>query len=352
MSSATGTFDVDDIQITPLGQGDLAPASLPIRPGLPEGTFENLDDKGDPVGWTLGTGITLMQEDGNHFLRLNNDDPNGTVLTDTFFKLDPAWRGIIVKARLRTNIKTGPESYHNARLGYTFADAAGEKVGDWPATLDVRADEDWTKLEQRALVPPGAVYVKVTPIMQNTTGTLDLDDIVVEEDKRVNLPNVATAIEPGFPPGTFENMDGAGNPIGWPLADRMHTGVAQEGGNHFLRVTNDDGQATVSAAGVFKLGPAWQAIRLRARLRARNLKIGANPLETALLRGAFLDINQENLPAPAPHLQLKQDADWTTMQVVTLIPPGATYIQLAPSLINATGTFDVDDIRAGRRDRE
>ncbi|MBV9864893.1 MAG: hypothetical protein JO316_06055 [Abitibacteriaceae bacterium] len=180
MMLTTGTFDLDDIQV--IGNPPLTTKT--IRPGFPEGSFETLDDNGQPLGWELNSPqIKVVEEDGNHFLRLTNQNPQVSVFVDNYFKLDPTWKAITLRVRERAkNLKAGTQPWENARLGYTFMNATGQRVGDWPVTPDLRQDtKSWRIFTMRAEIPTGAVYIKLTPILHNTTGTLDIDDIKIEQ---------------------------------------------------------------------------------------------------------------------------------------------------------------------------
>jgi hypothetical protein len=85
-------------------------------------------------------------------------------------------------------------------------------------------------------------------------------------------------------------------------------------------------------------------VRVGARLRAHNLKSGANPLDGARLQYLFLNEKGETLmPIPAP-LDVKTNSDWANRQNISAIPPGATIIKIMLALARTTGTLDVDDI--------
>jgi hypothetical protein len=168
---------VDDLKV----EADTPLVGLPLRPGFPEGSFDELDEDGQP--WPLQgvQGIELKEEGDNRFLRLTAQTAGYRVHFDTFYAIPLGTRSIKVRARLRgRDIKPGKELWENARLGFAFADAYGEKVGDWPPTLDVREDTDWAVQEKVVPVPAGAAFLKLTPLLLNTTGVLDIDGLLVE----------------------------------------------------------------------------------------------------------------------------------------------------------------------------
>jgi hypothetical protein len=176
----SGELDIDDLRVEADGTLD-AP---PLPAGFPQGTFEKVDDQGQPLGWDFkpGPAINIVEEDGNRFLRLSNSNPHLVISFDQFWSLDPAAKQLRVRVRLRgSNLKIGKEIWENARLGYVFTDVHGERAGDWPPTADLREDSDWKDLDFTMPIPPGARLFKLTPILHNTTGTLDVDDIQIDQ---------------------------------------------------------------------------------------------------------------------------------------------------------------------------
>lgn len=85
-----------------------------------------------------------------------------------------------VRARMRAaNIELGAQPWENARLALYFVDASGAKAGEWSPSIELKRDSDWAGLSQRVDVPTGAVFLKLSPEMLNTSGTLDIDDIQI-----------------------------------------------------------------------------------------------------------------------------------------------------------------------------
>lgn len=174
-----GTVLVDDIVI----EANPTFEARDILPGFAEGTFEKADGSGNPDGWDSAQafGATVLEENGNHFLRLTNRDPGASAFIHGFFKLDPEWRMVRVRSRLRVNgLKMGKQPWEIARLGYVFTDEAGNQVGDFTNSPGADGDTDWKVIEIVAPVHPGAALIKLTPILNNATGVMDIDDVVVE----------------------------------------------------------------------------------------------------------------------------------------------------------------------------
>lgn len=344
MVQSTGVLGVDDITIVAN-----APLDFPLlRPDLPEGAFEEIDEKGRPKGWMDGSNaqLKLIEENGNHYLRLTNDEPEKFLSVVGRFKLNPAWKSVIISARLRgTNIKRKPDAktWETARVGYDFENAQGQRVGPWPPTLELLGSTDWKVFQLQIDIPRGAALMRIVPLMHNTTGTFDIDDIIVRQAEPLNIVAPVHEWTRTFPEGTFETKDEQGNPAGWQL-DHPGAKVLKEDGNQFLRLSIADRQSTVLLASEWKIKPGWKEVIVRARLRAINLRVGANPLDGARLRFLFLNEKGDTLTPIPESLSLQRNSDWTDMQVRATVPPGASTIKLIPSLSRATGNLDIDDI--------
>lgn len=181
-SGISGTFSVDDISVEPNGALDVPTLTV----DFPEGTFEELDEDGLARNWSMNgaQGVELVEENGNHFLRLTNTTKSNVIGVEAFWKLDPATRIVRIRARLRgTNIQTGKQTWENAQLNYSFTDASGVRVGGWPPPLSLKEDSNWDKRTSAARVPEGAVLLWLSPQLLNATGIFDIDDIQVEQIK-------------------------------------------------------------------------------------------------------------------------------------------------------------------------
>lgn len=178
-----GEFDVDDIVLEPNAMID-AP---PLREGFPEGSFEETDGQGQPQGWPISgkAHIERLEENGEHFLRLSNALTEQSVELSTLWKLDPDARRVRLQALMRTQgLRPGPQPWENARLSPIFLDASGVRIGDWPPSLELKANSAWASLSTQALpIPRGAVFLKIYLGLLNTRGTLGVDDIQIQQLK-------------------------------------------------------------------------------------------------------------------------------------------------------------------------
>ncbi|MBV9468481.1 MAG: hypothetical protein JOZ57_04500, partial [Abitibacteriaceae bacterium] len=125
----SGQADFDDIQVLP---NTLHFAGIPLRDGIMQQDFETRGAHGTPEGWDLSDTrrMKILDEDGNHFLRLRNDQAKDTLEVDAIVRLDPTWKRVKLTARLRGSaLRIGPERTDNARLATVFLDEALNRVG-------------------------------------------------------------------------------------------------------------------------------------------------------------------------------------------------------------------------------
>jgi RNA polymerase sigma factor (sigma-70 family) len=344
---STGVLDIDDIQVLDASDEDFLP-HLPIVENGPSNTFDELNDRGWPQGW-YGEGanpatISTVEEDGNRFLRLSSDKLIYQAVKGRY-KLPDGWRGIRVSARLRMkNLKRKPnaQGWESPRVGFIFQTKQGDRAGGFQSSLEMHNDTDWKQFAVNADIPPDAVYIEPAAIFQEAAGTFDVDDLTFEQTQptiRLAPVHQWTRL---FPEGNFELQDQNGGPLHWELDNKAQ--VIEEEGNKFLRLTNESNRNTVFVSGQWKMEPAWKGVRLRARLRGRNLKKGTNPFDGARLQILFLDAQSTPMNAAPAMLELTKDSDWKDLQTTVAIPAGAAIIKLMPSLSRTAGTLDVDDI--------
>lgn len=147
------------------------------------GDFEKVKE-GKAENWELGkegeTRISVVEEKGNHFLRIAIDQPMQIVSVRQRIKLDPKWKSLTVKARMRgKRVKLGEKEFHTPRVTIMFVGADGKQVGDWPDAPALSADSDWMEVKETMKVPEGAVEVEIRPTLIQAEGVVDFDDVVV-----------------------------------------------------------------------------------------------------------------------------------------------------------------------------
>ncbi len=160
--------------------------AAPGANAFPNGSFEKLGPDGLPLGAPIKgrQNVRLVAEEGNHFIRLTNDDP--AKVTNFVMKMPvPAdWVAVRVACRLRAeDLETGKEAWHDGRLALRFERKDGTMVGGYGPVPELKADSPWRTLTVRQQVPAGAEQISFTPGLYFCTGTLDLDDIRVAGEK-------------------------------------------------------------------------------------------------------------------------------------------------------------------------
>ncbi len=147
---------------------------------IPNGDLEaDADADGYPDGWPRVAEAALMEEDGNHFLRIKPyGGPNFEL------RLEPDWVAVSVSCRMRCQgIKMGPEGYHDARMVMSWNDADHRHVDPWPDVLRGTGTFDWRRMERTFIRPPGAEFLSIGPANFAAEGVVDYDDIVVRGER-------------------------------------------------------------------------------------------------------------------------------------------------------------------------
>ncbi|HEX8834560.1 MAG TPA: hypothetical protein VF719_10190, partial [Abditibacteriaceae bacterium] len=142
-----------------------------------DGTFET------PNGWKgLDGAKSIVEEKGNHFLRVKNDNPEDVVIVDARIPLEPTWKRVTMSAKIRGTIEArGKEGWYAPRLTFTFQDAEHKKVGDWPDVIQLQqSTAEWLKVTRTYEIPAGAASISLTPGLWGTSGTFDIDDLTVK----------------------------------------------------------------------------------------------------------------------------------------------------------------------------
>jgi hypothetical protein len=164
-----------------------APAAVPTVAGpdaIINGTLEKQDVKGNVLGWFIHdrfkSQVQVLEDDGNHFIRLTNKDASKTVFVDQKVNVDPHWKTVTISARIRTSdFKAGKSASQDARVALAFHDQNGTRVGNWPPVPSVKTNSPWTDRVVTADVPEGAKSLIIQLAIFNATGTADFDNIRV-----------------------------------------------------------------------------------------------------------------------------------------------------------------------------
>lgn len=137
---------------------------------------------GSNNSWTAGKGVTIEEENGNHFLHLEAVEPNVQIQSYRLVKIPDGVKKLKVSFKVRyENITPGAENWHTGRLIMHFKDAGGGMLKPDPKPFAFKDKSDgWVEKEVELDVPEGSVALEFMPaLFQVGTGTLDIDDVVI-----------------------------------------------------------------------------------------------------------------------------------------------------------------------------
>jgi endoglucanase len=205
-----GTFDLDDITLTPVEAAPLKEASAAATTARAEklasdtaakqeraataltssgslvsnGNFETPNKSGSrPADW--GAGAWGTDPDGNRFLRLVSTEPDKMVMSYRTLTIPADAKALELSLRWRiTDLKPGEKTWFDARIMMDIKDASGQKLKPQPGPVYSRRntkDGAWVERTTSFLVPEGGVTLDFMPSLFNVkAGTLDIDDIVLK----------------------------------------------------------------------------------------------------------------------------------------------------------------------------
>jgi hypothetical protein len=153
---------------------------LAAEPGntlIPNGDFEN-----GSTSWAVGNGVTVEEEDGNHFLRIQSPEPNTQVQAHRKVAIPAGTQKVKVSFRTRyENIVPGEANWHVGSLVMHFRDSSGAIVKPDPKPFPFKGKSNgWIEKDVELDVPEGAVELEfLLALFRVQQGTIDFDDIVV-----------------------------------------------------------------------------------------------------------------------------------------------------------------------------
>ena len=317
-------------------------AARQARSVLKNGDFE-VQDGLQPTGWMVpqSPAVSIIEdEEENHYVLLRAVGEFDKRKIARLLTLDARWKTLKFSARVRARgLQPPPQPFQNAHVGVIFQNAAGKELGlNGPIALE--QDTDWELVSGVAEIPPGAVRAVVDAGNFGSAGEFGLDDLSIEPDAAPD----SIELRDGFPEGRFEEINANGRAQGWPLLGGAQVRIEEEGDNHFLRLSlPKNGVASVDA--LVTIPPAAKTLRVQARMRVQNIKLGQEVWENARLGLTFLGAGGSKVGEWPPALEVKQDTDWALLGQTFSVPEGAIFLRLTPQLLNTSGTLDIDDIQ-------
>jgi len=318
-------------------------ATRAVRSVLENGSFEEMDGGLRPEGWQVprGAAVSVVEdEEGNHYILLKAVGEGDGRKISRSIQLNPAWKTLKVSARVRARgLQPPPQPFQDAHVGVVFQDATGHQVG-LTGPIALAGDTDWEPTSGICEIPPGAAVAVVDAGNFGSAGEMGLDDLSVEPD---GAPD-SSELRPQFPEGAFEQLSPNGRAQGWPILGASMVRIEQEGRNHFLHLSRPEpGFAGVDC--LVRIAPGTHSLQVQARMRTSDLKTGAQPWECARLGLTFTDSKGVKVGDWPPALQMTSNSDWTVLSQTFPVPEGAALLKLSPSLLNSSGTLDIDDIQ-------
>ncbi len=140
---------------------------------LPDGTFETAE------AWPVKAPAERVEEDGNHFLRLQVAEPGKAVMDYRLANVKPDHKAYELSYRVRfADIKRGKQKWFDGRIMMNFKDADGKKLSSPGAPTFVGTSKGWESRTTSFLVPEGAAELEMMfTLFQAKSGTLEFDDI-------------------------------------------------------------------------------------------------------------------------------------------------------------------------------
>lgn len=200
----SGTFDLDDLVIRSTDPESVrASNSTPGKPEAVDAPKQSADGKslekrqakaavtlreqGSLVpGWDhegrYGSKKNIVEEEGNHFLRLVSNEPGTMVLDYREMDVPAGVEALELRWKQRvTGLRAGDKPWFDARIMLEWKDAEGKKLQQKPSPPYTQRDTSgWVDKSTGFLVPDGAVMLVLMPCLFNvSSGTFDLDDLVL-----------------------------------------------------------------------------------------------------------------------------------------------------------------------------
>ncbi len=118
--------------------------------------------------------------------------------------------------------------------------------------------------------------------------------------------------------------------------------IVSENGKSWLRIENQDAGRQLDYVHAYvRVTPELESLTISVRLKATNLKVGAEGWHDARVAMSF-EGGSFGFPAQVP--ELSADSDWVTKTVELQVPKGATRLNIQPAMFRCTGVFELADL--------
>ncbi len=261
---------------------------------LPQGDFKN---PGASTEWAEGFNIPrnsqefkIVSENGKSWLRIENHDAGRQLdYVHAYVKVTPEMESLTISARLKsTNLKAGPEGWHDARVAMSFEEGS---FGYPPQVPELAADSDWVTKSVELKVPKGATRLNIQPALFRCTGVFEIADLTV-------TPHLALAA----PPQLADAVLPAGVSLNWDktsilTVNAKRAQVSLDGIWRFIPATEGAAEPAKVGWAYIKVPGSWQRSQGRS---SDYVALGGGP-EWQLYDGARVAHTwyERQVPIPA-----------------------------------------------------
>jgi len=120
--------------------------------------------------------------------------------------------------------------------------------------------------------------------------------------------------------------------------------VVREGGKCWIRLFSKDGSSSAVVSQDVPLKPDWFKLKLRFRMRSKDIVQGKESWYNARLAMCFLGPDGKRVGAWPHVFEMRGTNDWTLCERVYRIPRGAVKLSFTPAIFSAPGTAEFADI--------
>ena len=309
---------------------------------LENGNFETLNDELKPRDWRFETALSaqfIEDENNNHYISIDADGTDEARRLVRRFAIKPEWKSLKISARVKAEaLQIGDKPWRDGHIVITFYDEKDAALA-FTKPITLNSDTEWKVLSAVEEIPPGAHHSEIEIANFADSGTFAVDDVTIEPDGEMDAP----LLQPDFPEGRFEIIED-GEPQGWPVKGLRDIGLVEENGNHFLRLRHLEIGGYTGLRTSWRLKAGTRTVKVRARMRVRDLKKGAEGWQTARIGLSFTNARGLLADQWPPSLELQKDCEWSTLEQTLWVPPDAVFLRLIPEFLDARGVFDIDDI--------
>jgi hypothetical protein len=148
-----------------------------------------------------------------------------------------------------------------------------------------------------------------------------------------------------FGEGDFESLNAGALPREWSPMNGETMAVVAQGGNKWLRISNDSTGKAVGFTRNVPLPAGSRLVVVAARMKTNDIRLGSDGWHEPRVVLRFLNDKGDMVGGYPAIPNMRFNSDWMTREVVIAVPEGATQLQMQPGLWLSSGVLEIDDIR-------